>query len=389
MDHDLIIVGGGIAGSAAALRAAQNGMSALWIRGTRTDHKRSRGHWVVNIDNMIGVHEGIVRGKVERLFARGTDHAGARDLLAAQGPFHISTRDVIANVVERVEAEFADRVTLHEATCTAARRVAGEGFEVDAEGGPFRAPALLLATGVMDRQPSILKDHRGTTSDDIKWIYPAANREQVLYCIRCEGHLTRGERAGVIGSGEPAAGIAMMLHERYGSTEVILTNGEEPTWSERSAAVLTAYGVEVCRERIVEVGSERAGLRSITLEGGRTIELRFALVSLGLYRVYNDLARSLGADLADEGRPDELRHVRIDSRGETTAPDLFAVGDMTSRDDEPVMKQVYTCQEYAVRAVDEIDRRRRAALREAALSAGRVDPGDEPAPGTGAPASAS
>ncbi|MCP4793217.1 MAG: FAD-binding protein, partial [Actinomycetia bacterium] len=99
MDLDLIIVGGGIAGSAAALRAAQNGMSALWIRGTRADHKRSRGHWVVNIDNMVGVHEGIVRGKVERLFARGPEHATARDLLAAQGPFTISTRDLIANVV--------------------------------------------------------------------------------------------------------------------------------------------------------------------------------------------------------------------------------------------------------------------------------------------------
>ena len=49
----------------------------LWLRGTRVDHKRSRGHWVVNIDNMVGVHEGIVRDMVaglrEAALAAATD----------------------------------------------------------------------------------------------------------------------------------------------------------------------------------------------------------------------------------------------------------------------------------------------------------------------------
>jgi hypothetical protein len=43
---------------------------------------------------------------------------------------------------------------------------------------------------------------------------------------------------------------------------------------------------------------------------------------------------------------------------------------MTRRPDEPVMKQIYTAQEYAVRAVDAIDARRRAAFREAAIARG-------------------
>ena len=369
MDHDLIIVGGGVAGSAAALRAAQNGLHTLWIRGTRRDHKRSRGHWVVNIDNMIGVHEGIIRGKVQRVLARGEAFAHARDALAAQGHMTISTRDVIGNVVDRIEADYPELVTMLEETATAAARTPDGDFEVSVGEERHRATGLLLATGVMDRQPSILKDHRGSSTDDIKWIYPAANREQVLYCIRCEGHLTRTRAACVVGHGEAAASIAMMLHERYGSAETVLTNGEAPTWSERAGAILAAYGIQVRTERIVDLGSERAALRSITLEGAETLEVAFALVSLGLYRVYNDLARDLGADLADEGRPEEVRHVRIDSRGETTVTGLFAVGDMTSRDDEPVMKQVYTCQEYAVRAVDELDRRRRDRMRSAALAA--------------------
>lgn len=42
----------------------------------------------------------------------------------------------------------------------------------------------------------------------------------------------------------------------------------------------------------------------------------------------------------------------------------YAVGDMANREDEPLMKQVYTAQEYAVRAVDTIDHRRRKKMRE-------------------------
>lgn len=366
MKLDLIIVGGGIAGSAAALRASQNGMRALWIRGTRIDAKRSRGHWVVNIDNMIGVHEGIIRPKLERLFLRSAELAPARELLANTPPLHISTRDIIMNVVDRLEADPEGLVELLEETATGARRTA-DGFEVTAGDTSYSAPALVLATGVMDRQPQIRKNHKGEVSDDIKWIYPAANREQVLYCIRCEGHLTRDRRAAVVGSSPAAAEIAMMLHERYGSAELILLNGEEPSWSGEAQRTLAAYGIEVRTERITEVDAKRDGLRTVELEGGARFELDFMLVALGLYRVYNDLAVALGADLADEGRPIEERHVRIDARGETTVEDLFCVGDMSSRDDEPVMKQVYTCQEYAVRAVDAVDRRRRKRLRALAV----------------------
>lgn len=87
-------------------------------------------------------------------------------------------------------------------------------------------------------------------------------------------------------------------------------------------------------------------------------------MALGLHRVYNDLARDLGAELADAELPEGERHVLIDWKGETSVRGLFAIGDMVKRGDgEPVMKQVYTAQEYAVRAIDSIDRRMRSARR--------------------------
>lgn len=365
--YEVIVVGGGVAGSAAALRAAQYLHRTLWIRGTKLDAKRSRAQWVYNIDNMIGVHDGIVRKKVRKLL-RGDDFAEAREKLDSAPHMPISTRDMVDNVVDRIEDGYAERVAQLEETATRARCEEDGSFVVTAGGEEYRAKHLVLATGVMDRQPEILKANRkGVVQDDIKWIYPAANREQVLYCIRCEGHLTRGREVAVIGSAEAAAQVAMMLHERYDSAAAVLTNGDEPEWSEESGRLLEIYGIPVHGARITSIDVGADSLETIHLEDGTEVDAAFGLVSMGLYRIYNELAIQLGAELGDEGKPQDQRHVRIDARGETTVPNLFVVGDLAQRVDEPVMKQVYTSQEYAVRALDVVDRRMRLARRETAL----------------------
>lgn len=366
--YEVLIVGGGIAGSAAALRAAQYLHRTLWIRGSKLDAKRSRAQWVYNIDNMIGVHDGIVRKKVRKLL-RGDEFEAAREALDRAPHLPISTRDIVENVVERIEDGYADWVSMLNETATSARREADGSFVVTVDGVEYRARHLILATGVMDRQPTILKANRkGEVQDDIKWIYPAANREQVLYCIRCEGHLSKGQKVAVIGSSETAAQIAMMLHERYESAAALLTNGESPAWSSDSGTLLKAYGVAVHQARIVEIGSTADGLGPIELEDGTRLSVRFGLVSMGLYKMYNELAIELGAELGDEGKPDTQRHVQIDARGETSVPNLFVVGDLAQRADEPVMKQVYTSQEYAVRALDVVDSRMRRMRRAATLA---------------------
>lgn len=366
-NYDVIVVGGGIAGSAAALRAAQYLHRTLWIRGSKLDAKRSRAQWVYNIDNMIGVHDGIVRKKVRKLL-RGEELAEAREKLDSAPHLPISTRDIVDNVVDRIESGYSEYVDQLSETATGARRVDDGSFVVSADGQEYRAAHLVLATGVMDRQPEILKANRkGEIQDDIKWIYPAANREQVLYCIRCEGHLTRGRQVAVIGAAEAAAQIAMMLHERYNSAAAVLTNGADPGWSEESGRLLKIYGIPVHPARITAIDAGKDALETIHLEDGTEVDAAFGLVSMGLYRAYNELAIELGATLGDEGKPEDQRHVQIDSRGETSIPNLFVVGDLAQRPDEPVMKQVYTSQEYAVRALDVVDSRMRRARRHAAL----------------------
>ncbi len=381
MTNDVIVVGGGIGGSAAALRAAQHGLSVAWIRGDEGTARASRARYVYNVDNMIGVHDAIVRKKTIAHLA-GPQHAAARAALEA-AHFHIGTQDIVDDVVERLRQGFAENVTFMEERAVAARR-AGDGFEVETGGGRVvRSAAVILATGVMDRQPAVkLTTKAGKVVDDVRWIYPWANNETLLYCILCEGHLVRGARVAVFGAGEAAAQVALLLHERYGVGVALLGNGEPLAAATDTRRLMEAYGIAFHGARVVEVldGGEKpkgAGLRGFRLEDGKTIEVRFGMVALGLHRVYNDLARQLGAapDSRDTG-PVEERHVLVDDAGsETSVRGLFAVGDMSRRPgDAPSLKQIYTAQEYAVRAVQAIDRRRRSARRKAIL-AGEVQRG--------------
>ncbi|MCH7496185.1 MAG: FAD-dependent oxidoreductase, partial [Candidatus Marinimicrobia bacterium] len=150
-----------------------------------------------------------------------------------------------------------------------------------------------------------------------------------------------------------------------GVNTFILTNGEEINTDEESKKLLTEYGVKIYTDRIVDAVGEKGGqLRKFILAGGEEIEVKFALVAMGLHKVYNELMIDLGAELSDENQPVHIRHVVVDKKSETSIPNLFAVGDMAKRDNEILMKQIYTAQEYAVRAVDTIDQRRRMDMRD-------------------------
>ena len=169
--HQVIVVGGGIGGSAAALRAAQHGLKVAWIRGDAGSARASRARYVFSIDNMIGVSGGIVQRKVLELLS-GPEHAAAREAIA-RTHFHVGIPEIVEDVTLRLTADFADQATLVDEKAIAARRE-GSGFAVETDRGrTFRGGAVVLSTGVMDRQPSVkLTTKSGKLVDDIRWIYP-------------------------------------------------------------------------------------------------------------------------------------------------------------------------------------------------------------------------
>lgn len=366
---ELIIIGGGIAGAAAALRAAQNHLPSFWVLGDTATRKASRSAYVRNIDNMIGVHPDIVRSAVVDLLEEEFPEAAGK---VRDAHLHISTEDLVENVHQRIVADF-DQIVEEVGERAVALRREAESMEVEtASGRLLTAPAVILATGVSDRQPVIHRQKGERILAGIHWLFPFANNETLLYCIRCEGHLTRGQRCAVIGAEPATAEVALMIRERYQAQVVILTAGEAPRWNDRRRRLLAALQVEVIPGRLIEIHGKDKGatLHGFTVEGGRRVDVDLAFVAMGLYRVAHALARDLAPELEESDRPEEERHLLVDHNSETSVPGLFAIGDMTRHRDRPIMKQVYTAQEYAVRAVDRVDGRRRQAGRRKLLAAG-------------------
>jgi len=106
--HDLIVVGGGVAGAAAALRAAQYGLSLAWVLGDKESSRASRGRYVHEIDNMIGVHPGVLTSKLAKVLR--AEPEALEKISAAE--LVIGTQDLIDNVVERIEEDFLDTTEL-------------------------------------------------------------------------------------------------------------------------------------------------------------------------------------------------------------------------------------------------------------------------------------
>ncbi len=364
---DVIVVGGGIGGSAAALRAVQNHMQTLFVTGSKASHTRSRSQWVMNVDNMITVHEGMIRDQVLASLRKGNVSEGLA-LIDAEH-YHVNNRAIIKTTLARLRENYPEQVSILEADCTAVHKTYA-GFRAVVGDSEYSAPAVVLSTGIMDEHPQIqVHDKQGNVVESTRPIYPFANRETALYCIRCEGHLAREDAVAVRGSSNAAADVAFMLHERYGNTVYILSHGVPLSVSDENRALCNAYGIELIGDPITDfVAGDVGELCGISFAEHARIEVRFALVAMGIHRVYNDLARQVGAKLLGEQLPPEQRRIAIDYRGETSVPNFFTVGDAAMRTDEPVMMQIYTAQEYAVRAVDSIDFRRRREMRRKALA---------------------
>lgn len=372
----IVIIGGGIAGSAAALRAAQYNLAAIWFTGSASSKKKSRSQWVRNIDNMLGVHPAIVKKKLAVQFKRACDDAGLQRILNTH--LEISTQDIIHNAMERIAVQGNGCIEIKKLdVLTVAKQ--RDQFTLFAQkqnkkgvvGDPCQVSAdfVVLGTGVMDQQPLLpwIDKTTGGVTQSIEAGLAFANHEDFLYCIRCEGHLTTGHPIAIMGHQKNAAMVAACLFERYGGDISILTQQKEPDWGDDLQTLMEHYGITIYKSSIRSIEGQPGNLKGVTLEGDEVVPCRFIIPMLGIYQIYNDLARQIGARL-ESGPPAHKKHVVVNAQSETSVPNFFAIGDLCMREDEPIMKQVYTAQEYAVRAIDTIERRIRMAHRKIILS---------------------
>ena len=166
---DVVIIGGGIGGAAAALRAAQNGMNAFWFLGYKKTRKQSRSQWVVNLDNIVGFHEDIIKNQTIKTLQKHKQEEAA--ILLENQHYHINNRMLIQNTIQRIETNFPEFKIIDDKVESLKNNE--NGFEITYNDETVFADAVILSTGVMDEQPRIKKqDKKGEWLESPKWIYP-------------------------------------------------------------------------------------------------------------------------------------------------------------------------------------------------------------------------
>ncbi len=316
--YPICVIGGGSAGTMAVIRSVLNNDETLFFPGTPKDKKRSRDFWVSKVENMpahLGYKKGIVQPNKESI-----------DWLEN------------GNFKEKLHHKKRQGVTGIQKT--------GDLFQIiSSEDEKYLCEYVILCTGVMDVQPKI--------GGSIDPILPYANIQLADYCLRCDGHHVLNKRLSVIGEGDGAAWVGIMLKERYECPQVdLLMHGKRAAFSEDVQKLINKYQFNVFESEITEVIGDRKVLKGYKLSNGENVETDFTFISLGMI-VYNELAVSLGADVDKRG------FVLTDEKGETSVSNLFVAGDLRANS----MKQIYTAWNHAVESADKINGRIRAKKR--------------------------
>lgn len=319
--YPVCVIGGGSAGTMAALRTVLNNDECLFIPGTPKDKKKSRALWVRKIENMPAHFH----------YKRGIEEPNLETIKWIQ------------------ESAFKDNLHILKNTGVTSLKKDGEIFVItDSKNNVHKSQYVILCTGVMDVQPEI--------KGSIETVFDYANAQTIDYCLICDGHHVLNKKASVIGHGNGAAWVSIMLFERYRPENFhILTNGKKAVFQADTQKLIEAYKINVVESPIAEIlGTEKGKvLKGFLLEDGTKVDCDICFVSMGMI-VYNELALEVGAEV------DERGFVKADESGLTSVAGLYVAGDLKAN----VKKQIYTAWDTAVNAANAINMKVRAKRRQ-------------------------
>ena len=276
---DMLVIGGGPAGAAAAIYAARKGIRT----GVLAERFGGQLLDTMGIENFISV-----------------EHTeGPR--LAAELERHVRSYEVDVMNSQRVEGLSAQP---------------GELIEVKLAGGAVaRAKAVVLATGARWREINVPGEQQ-------------YRNRGVAYCPHCDGPLFKGKRVAVIGGGNSGVEAAIDLAGIVAHVTLIEFDKQLRADAVLQKKLNSLPNVTVhLQAKTTEVtgdGSKVNGLRYEDRETGEvhTVALEGVFVQIGLVPNTDWLKGSL--TLSKHGE------IEIDARGQTSLPGVFAAGDVTT-----------------------------------------------------------
>ena len=277
---DVLVVGGGPAGAAAAIYAARK-----------------------------GIRTGVV---AERFGGQVLDTMGIENFISVS---HTEGPKLAAHLEQHVKDYDVDIMNLQKAVSL--KSANGDGLAtIELENGAsLRARTVILSTGARWRQ-------MGVPGED------EYRNRGVAYCPHCDGPLYKGKRVAVIGGGNSGVEAAIDLAGIVSHVTLIEFDG-----ALRADAVLqdklrslpnVTIIVSALSTQVLGDGSKVTGLiyRDRNTGEDHTVELEGIFVQIGLVPNTEWLRGSVA--LSNRGE------IEIDARGETSVQGVFAAGDVTT-----------------------------------------------------------
>ena len=277
---EVLVIGGGPAGAAAAIYAARK-----------------------------GIRTGVV---AERFGGQGLDTMGIENFISVshtEGPKHA------AQLEQHVRDYEVDIMNLQTASALIPGEAGGLHEVKLASGASLKAKTIILSTGARWRQ-------MGAPGEDLY------RNKGVAYCPHCDGPLYKGKRTAVIGGGNSGVEAAIDLAGIVAHVTLIEYDSQLRADAVLQAKLRSMPNVTVITSALTtEVlgdGEKVTGLqyKDRTTEELHQVDLEGIFVQIGL--VPN--TEWLQGPLALSGRGE----IEIDSHGATNLPGVFAAGDVTT-----------------------------------------------------------
>ena len=275
---DMLIVGGGPAGSSAAIYAARKGIRT----GILAERFGGQVMDTLGIENFISVKE-------------------------TEGP------KLVQALEQHVKSYEVEIMNLQRAT---ALRKTDKGIEVElANGAVLKSKSVVISTGARWREMNVPGEQE-------------YRNKGVAYCPHCDGPLFKGKRVAVIGGGNSGVEAAIDLAGIVRHVTLIEFDSKLRADAVLQAKMASLNNVTVIKsaltKQVLGDGAKVNGLvyQDRTTNAEHTIELEGIFVQIGLLPNTDWLKGTI--DLSKHGE------VIVDAKGETSLPGVFAAGDCTT-----------------------------------------------------------
>lgn len=281
-DYDVLVVGGGPAGAAAAVYAARKGIRT----GLVAERFGGQVADTLGIENFIGMSH-----------TEGPKLVAAMEQHVRDYPVEVITAQVARTLTPAVDSDSG----LHE-------------IEL-ASGAVLRSRSIVLATGARWRQLGVPGEDR-------------YRNQGVAYCPHCDGPLFKGKRVAVIGGGNSGVEAAIDLAGLV--KDVVLIEYDNQLRADevlqRKLRSLSNVRVVVGAQTTEIVGDQRkvTGLNYRDRASGELHQLALegVFVQIGLLPNSEWLSGTLQLSARGE--------IEVDQHGQTSIPGIFAAGDVTT-----------------------------------------------------------